>query len=180
MDKTSKLTIEQLQEQIKQMQKMIMDGNRDDAQMFVDLYAGLPIVNKVPTVSLDEYTRRMSELEASNQKKLAEEPSMKYDKDGKIVGYNEKKIFARPNGYETRVYMLVEEKSTKYILDTNEVLKIDMNRLESGFMVRGVEVEGKKISHITIDARTIPMYRLPQTPEEADTVYKLRKELGYL
>jgi hypothetical protein len=65
-------------------------------------------------------------------------------------------------------------------LDTNEVLRIDMNRLDSGFLIKGIEVEGKKISNITIDVRDLPMYRQPQTVEEANEVVRLKLELGYL
>lgn len=174
------LRIKQLEDIVKAMQEQAMNSNKESATAYAAAYAGLDIVEKIKTVSPDEYTARMSELEASNQQKLAQEPSIKYDDKGKIIGYNTKKIFAKPNGYESRAYMLVGDNSTKYILDTNEVLRIDMNRLDSGFLIKGIEVEGKKISNITIDVRDLPMYRQPQTVEEANEVVRLKLELGYL
>jgi hypothetical protein len=109
------LRIKQLEDIVKAMQEQAMNSNKESAMAYAAAYAGLDIVEKIKTVSPDEYTARMSELEASNQQKLAQEPSIKYDDKGKIIGYNTKKIFAKPNGYESRAYMLVGDNSTKYI-----------------------------------------------------------------
>lgn len=168
--------LEELQKQIELLQKQILNQNVEKSREEIR-YPGM---GKLQVISDEEYNARFNEIEASNQKKVMQTPKFEFDEKGNIIGVNASLHFAKANGYEGRAYMRVGSGYIDYILNINEILKIDTGRPLSGFSIQGVRVEGDTRLTQLIEVKDIPAFRLPETVEEATEIVKLKKLLKLL
>ena len=170
------LTNAELHKQIQELQAQILNTNVEKAKNEIKY----PGIGKLQVISQEEYTKRFNEIEASNQKKIMQTPKFAYDDKGNIVGVNSNLHFAVANGYEGRAYLREGNGYIDYILDINQILKIDTGRPLPGFTIQGYRVEGENILSTLIEVKDVPAFRLPTTSDEATTVVKLKKNLNLL
>lgn len=159
----------------------IKRANQQIANDIAERYASLKPSPKVEVLSEDDFNAKVADLNRLNPDLLAAMSPYKYDKNGKIIGFNEQIMFAKSNSLEGLGYLreFVNDEGIiykkQYILDTVEISRIDERRILSGFAIKGYEVQNGNMIIVGIDAKDAGLYfRKAETQDEIDEIYKLK------